>query len=78
MITNTAKSHAFEREYIDTSYNVSGVGADIVLRIGGSSVELDDLLQVSGVEDWALITAWNPQSILRSDEENNSTRTPHC
>jgi hypothetical protein len=42
----------------------------LALRIGVRSAHLDALLASVGATTWAYVTAWNPGSVRRSDEEN--------
>jgi hypothetical protein len=40
------------------------------LRIGETYSELDSLLEMTGTETWAYVTAYNPGSVRLSEDEN--------
>jgi hypothetical protein len=54
--------------YNFTEYHV--FGPEIVLRIGEHNPLLDSLLDQYHQQEWAFITAFNPQSVILSDDEN--------
>lgn len=56
--------------YVGTSYWVETGDRRICLRIGEFSHALDELLVAFGVTDWAYVTAYNPESVVLSREEN--------
>lgn len=54
--------------YLDTIYKVFEPSLEI--QIGRHSAKLDEVLDRYGVEEWAYITSWNPNSTLVSEIEN--------
>lgn len=56
------------KAYKQTTYAVPSLKINI--RIGEKSPLLDQLLQKLERRSWCFVTAWNPQSKLLSDEEN--------
>ena len=56
--------------YHETDYRVDGPGEPFIIRIGEISQPLERLLESNKVRSWAFITACNPNSQKKSDEEN--------
>lgn len=46
----------------------------LVIRVGETCPELDGLLRATGCARWAYITAFNPGSVRRSDDQNYARR----
>jgi Protein of unknown function (DUF3293) len=61
---------ALERAYLETNYRVLCATDSIDIRIGVSNVALDTLLQARGVHNWAFVSASNPRSQMKPDEDN--------
>jgi hypothetical protein len=55
--------------YLNATYQVEEL--DIKIRIGQVDETLDRTLGESNVEEWAFITAYNPRSVVLSDDENS-------
>lgn len=55
-------SERLDREYRQTVYWVHAPQSYVGLRIDETNPELDRLLEETGAEEWAHITAWNPRS----------------
>lgn len=70
--------HELAERYRATSYIVEAPGGAITIRIGRPNGELDHLLERMGADEWAFITAWNPNSLLlppaENDRNNNDLR----
>jgi len=66
MMTDDGLLAAYRRTrfYADTDHG------QFVIRVGERCAELDALLTVAGLTTWAYITAFNPGSVLGSDDEN--------
>jgi hypothetical protein len=56
--------------YQRTDYVVFEEERETVLRIGTANAEIDLLLSRHGAERAAMITAWNPESVVLSADEN--------
>jgi len=57
--------------YVESLYRVFPPGsAEHVLRIGHRHPGFDACLARSGARAWVVLTAWNPGSVQRSEEEN--------
>lgn len=59
-----------ERAYREALYVVHAGEKSIPLKVGNSSSEMADLMNLHGVNNAALITAFNPRSVLVSVQEN--------
>lgn len=59
-----------ERAYREALYVVHAKDKDIHLKVGDSSPELVELMRLHGVKSAALMTAFNPLSVLASAQEN--------
>ena len=59
--------------YLRTVFEVDSPQQDkpIKIRIDEESAELDELLRSNDAKSWVFITAWNPDSDLRSRSEND-------
>jgi hypothetical protein len=55
--------------YRRTTFNADTPRGRLSLRIGRRCRELDDLLAGHGVSAWAYVTAFNPGSVRRPDQE---------
>lgn len=58
------------KAYLQTAYVVRAPQGVHALRIGARHPAFDAELETAGAECWAVVTAWNPGSLLRSVEEN--------
>ena len=58
------------KAYRETSYVIHGEDGDIQLKVGQPSLELATLMRKHGVKSAALLTAFNPHSILLTTEAN--------
>jgi len=58
--------------YTATRYEAQTTTGLISLRIGEKTPALADLLSRAALDTAAYVTAWNPGSVARSDEENAS------
>ena len=58
------------RAYRTAIYVIYGDGGDIVLKIDETSPDLAALMKKHGITSAALITAFNPHSVLSTSEEN--------
>jgi hypothetical protein len=56
--------------YRRTSFFADTPQGRLRLRLGESSPELDRVLEAQGARSWAYVTAFNPASIVLSDDEN--------
>lgn len=56
--------------YLRTTYRVDAL--DLQLRIGVANANLQQLLTTYIARTWAFITAWNPKSVLLSQQENEA------
>jgi hypothetical protein len=56
--------------YTRTSYCARTPEGLIRLRIGSASTQLDRLLELHGVREWAYVSAWNPGSKATPDSDN--------
>ena len=56
--------------YRATSYVVDGPDGAFALRVGETSLQLDELLTRYGKRHWAFVTACNPGSVPLSADEN--------
>lgn len=57
--------------YLESVYRVFPPEApELVLRIGQRHPDLDARLAAASARSWVLITAWNPGSLPRSEQEN--------
>lgn len=59
-----------ERAYRDAVYVVHAKDKKIQLKVGDSNSEMVDLMRLHGVKSAALITAFNPRSVLVTAQEN--------
>jgi hypothetical protein len=59
--------------YRNAAFVVDGPDGEIVLRVGQTSQEIDNLLSTYGVAECAFVTAWNPRSV-RLEVNQNSLR----
>lgn len=59
-----------ERAYRDAVYVVHAKDKNIHLKVGDSNSEMGDLMRLHGVKSAALITAFNPRSVLVTAQEN--------
>lgn len=59
-----------ERAYREALYIVHAKDKNIHLKVGDSSSEMVELMRLHDVKSAALITAFNPRSILATAEEN--------
>ena len=59
-----------ERAYLATTYRVLCATDPIDIRIGVPNAALDAMLQVRGVRSWAFVSASNPRSQMKPDEDN--------
>lgn len=59
-----------ERAYREALYIVHAKDKNIHLKVGDSSSEMVELMRMHGVKSAALITAFNPRSVLVSAQEN--------
>ncbi|HVJ34202.1 MAG TPA: DUF3293 domain-containing protein [Terriglobia bacterium] len=71
----TAIDAALIAAYQATDYVVFEDDAETVLRIGELNPAVDALLKRHGAEQAAVITAWNPASVILSDQENEARET---
>lgn len=55
-----------EADYRAATYRVG----KLALVVGEPAPGLDLLLEARGLSEWALLTAWNPKSVERPEEEN--------
>jgi hypothetical protein len=62
------------KAYLQTAYLVRAPQGVHALRIGALHAAFDAELQAAGAQCWAVITAWNPGSRLRSTDENASAQ----
>jgi Protein of unknown function (DUF3293) len=58
------------KAYLQTAYVVRAPQGVHALRIGARHAAFDAELEAAGAQCWAVITAWNPGSRLRSADEN--------
>jgi hypothetical protein len=58
------------RAYRTAIYVIYGDGKDIVLKIDEVNLDLSALMKKHGITSAALITAFNPHSVLSTTEEN--------
>ncbi len=56
--------------YQRTDYAIFEDEAETIVNIGRQDAAIDSLLQRHGARSGSIITAWNPHSIILSDEEN--------
>ena len=63
-------SQELQSIYTQTIYRVCLEGKDILLRVGMKSKEMNLLLEKLEKEKFAFITAANPFSLLKSEEDN--------
>ena len=56
--------------YLNTTYQVGS--CNVKIRIGLIDEHLEKILDEKSMEEWAFITAFNPYSVLLTDEENYS------
>lgn len=61
--------------YLETDYHVASPEGSLTFRAGRQNSGNDMLLIGAGVERWAIVTAWNPQSQPRSWEENDESQS---
>jgi Protein of unknown function (DUF3293) len=62
------------KAYLQTAYVVRAPQGVHALRIGARHPAFDAELDAVGAGCWAVVTAWNPGSLLRSAEENARTQ----
>ena len=60
--------------YLAAHYKVTGTAKPFVLRVGHRSAELASVHRANGANCSAFITAWNPQSVVRSEAENRASQ----
>lgn len=63
--------HSFEPTYRRTAYRIRS-DPPLALRIDEPNPALDRLLRERGVTTWAFITAFNPHSQPKSEDENSA------
>jgi hypothetical protein len=68
--TNRMISPELVKAYCDASYVIYGEDGDIQLRVNQPCLELTALMRKHGVRSAALLTAFNPHSILSTTETN--------
>lgn len=70
-----AKTSELDAAYRATTYRVflPGCGAD--LRVGAASAVLNQWLETAGCEQFAIITAYNPGSLARSEAVNAASQS---
>jgi hypothetical protein len=62
-------SNELLQAYLNTNYQVQEL--DIKIRIAQIDENLERMLVELNVQEWAFITAYNPRSVLLSDDENS-------
>ncbi|NBX69537.1 MAG: DUF3293 domain-containing protein [Proteobacteria bacterium] len=65
-------SQDLQKAYHEALYKVHTPQNNLILKVGERNQDLIDLLMQNKTEEWAYITASNPQSKLLSDEENRN------
>jgi len=60
--------------YRAAHYRVTGTAKPFVLRVAHRSAELASVHLANGANGSAFITAWNPQSVVRSEAENRASQ----
>ncbi len=63
-----------EAAYRATTYRIHTAGDDIDLRLGEASPALAALLREAGAERWAIVTAWNPASLVQAEATNSAAQ----
>ena len=61
---------ALAKAFRATTYRVMWGEARFDVRIGCRHSDLDGALAENGAKRWAIVTAWNPGSVVRPAEEN--------
>ena len=61
--------------YRRTSFFADTPWGRLRLRIGEPNPDLDRILEAQGVRSWAYVTAFNPGSVVLSDDENERRQT---
>ncbi len=64
------RNRELEQVYLRTAYEVDGPEGKFALRIDQTSPALETVLSKHGKRTWAYLTAYNPGSETRSEEEN--------
>jgi hypothetical protein len=73
-----ARRAALKRAYRNTRYVVDAPGGAIVIRIGERCPALEAWLAAEGVACWAFVTAWNPQSKILTNKNNDLRNSALC
>jgi Protein of unknown function (DUF3293) len=60
--------------FLAAHYKVTGTAQPFVLRLGHRSAELASLHLANGANCSAFMTAWNPQSVIRSEADNRASQ----
>jgi hypothetical protein len=65
---------ALDQAYRATDYHVRLPVGEIILRVGQAAPFLDAWLARENLECWAILTAWNPGSVLRPAMKNRQSQ----
>jgi len=60
--------------FLKTLYHVEAPEGSFVIRIDTNSLELDAILLAQHLENWAYVTAFNPQGCLALDAHNSEAQ----
>jgi hypothetical protein len=70
---NSVMEEKLINAYLDAIYEVKLNEELIVIRVGVANARLESLLNEERISTWAIITAYNPQSVIKSEEENRKS-----